>query len=87
MSLITFKPKRCVKADLCTLVFCPDWFVTQEQIKSWYDDDYDDEVPGWYKELKEELLPIAWYPSRYWDWCIPEDEKKNREIVFDHLIC
>ena len=38
-------------------------------------------------KIKEELLAIAWHPSRYWDWCIPKDEKKNRKIVFDHLIC
>ena len=67
--------KRAIEADLYTLVFCPDWFVTQEQIKSWYDDDYDDEATGWYEgyqkrkaqkvSIKEELLPIAWHPSRY----------------------
>ena len=27
--------------------------------------------------IKEELLPIAWRPSRYWDWCISEDEKQE----------
>ena len=27
-------------------------------------------------------MPIAWYPSRYWDWCMSEDEKKrDRKIV------
>ena len=52
MSLNTLKPKRCVKADLCILVFRPDWFVTQEQMKSWYDDNYDDEVPGYSKAIK-----------------------------------
>ena len=67
--------KRTIEADLYILVFCPDWFVTQEQIKSWYDDDYDDEATGWYEgyqkrkaqkaSIKEELLPIAWHPSRY----------------------
>ena len=20
-------------------------------------------------------MPITWHPSRWWDWCIPEDEK------------
>ena len=69
--------KRAIKADLYTLVFCPDWFITQGQIKSWYDDDYDDEALEWYKgcqkgkaqkaKIKEELPPIAWHPSRWWD--------------------
>ena len=40
--------KRAIEADLYTLVFFLDWFVTQEQIKSWCDDDYDDEAPGWH---------------------------------------
>ena len=31
--------------------------------------------------ITEELLPIAWHPSRYWDWCMSEDEKKNRKIM------
>ena len=38
--------KRAIEADLYTLVFRPGWFVTQEQIKLWYYDDYDHEVPG-----------------------------------------
>ena len=38
--------------------------------------------------IKEELMPIAWHPSRWWDWFIPEDEKKETEKkFFDHLIC
>ena len=26
-------------------------------------------------------MPIAWHPSRWWDWCVPNDEKNNRKIV------
>ena len=27
-------------------------------------------------------MPIAWHPSRWWDWCVPEDKKKkDRKIV------
>ena len=38
--------------------------------------------------IKEELMPIAWHPSRWWDWCIPEDERNETEKkFFDHLIC
>ena len=32
--------------------------------------------------IKEELMPIAWHPSRYWDWCMSEDEKKETEKTF-----
>ena len=25
-------------------------------------------------------MPVAWYATRWWDWCIPEDEKKEIEL-------
>ena len=39
-------------------------------------------------------MPIVWNPSRWWDWCFPEDEKKrgrkimgiNGLFVFDDQI-
>ena len=53
------------------------------------DDDDEDNFFEWYDRcknrmfqkasIKEELLPIAWNPSRYWDWCMSEDEKKETE--------
>ena len=30
-----------------------------------------------YTKIYNELLPIAWHPDRFWDWCMPEDEKKE----------
>ena len=30
-------------------------------------------------QIKKELMPIAWHPSRYWDWCKSEDEKQETE--------
>ena len=54
-------------------------------------DDYDDEDNffDWYggyqkgkaqkTSIKEELMPIARHPSRWWDWCVPEDEKQETE--------
>ena len=67
----------------------------KEQIDIWYDDDYvynDSEMIKWYDryqkhksqkaKIKKELLPIAWHPSRWWDWCVFEDEKKETEKLF-----
>ena len=31
------------------------------------------------KALREELIPITWHLDRYWDWCVPEDEKRELE--------
>ena len=76
-----------VRDDPFSLQFVPDWFVTQQQVKLWHDDDdyYDDnEIIDWYDgyqkqkaqkaKIKEELLPIAWHPDRVMDWCMSEDE-------------
>ena len=67
--------------------FVSDWFVSQQQLDVWYDDDYwyhNDEVIEWYDEykkrkaqktkIKEELMPIAWYLDRVMDWCISENK-------------
>ena len=34
------------------------------------------------KELNEELMPVAWHPNRWWDWCVLEDEKKEIKPIF-----
>ena len=54
-----------------------------------WDDDHEDKIFDWddgYKKqkaqktsIKKELLPIAWHPSRWWDWCMSEDEKKGQK--------
>ena len=68
-----------VQRDAHSLQFVPDWFVTEEQMKIWDDDDdhYDDnEIIEWcdgYQKrkfqkakIKEELLPIACIPIVWW---------------------
>ena len=27
-------------------------------------------------------MTIVWHPNRCWDWCLPEDEKKEMESIF-----
>ena len=74
---------KAVKVDPSSQRFVPDWFVTQQQIDVWYDDDYwhhDDEIIGQYNgyqkrkaqkaRIKEELLLVAWHHDRVMDWCI-----------------
>ena len=81
--------------DPFTLHFIPDWFITQQQLKTW--DDYygpcnNDRLIKWYAgykkrkaqkaKIKDELMPIAWHPSRWWDWCVTQDEKKETEQLW-----
>ena len=70
---------KVVKDDPSSLQYVPDWFVTQQQIKIWHGDTYycnDNRLIKWYDayqkqakkaSIKEELMPIAWHPSRHWD--------------------
>ena len=34
------------------------------------------------KDISEELMLVAWYPNKWWDWCISEDEKKKIDPMF-----
>ena len=34
------------------------------------------------KYISKGLMPVAWNPTRWWDWCLPEDEKKRIEPIF-----
>ena len=79
--------------DPYSLQIFSDCFVTQQQLKIWYDDDdycNDDELIEWYEghkgrrtqkaQIKKDLMPIAWHPSRYSDWCMSEDEKQTEKM-------
>ena len=83
-----------VGGDPYSQQFVPDWFVTEQQIKIWDDDDEycdDDELIKWcngYKKrkaqkvrIKEELLLITWHPDRVMDWCMSEDEKRQWKLT------
>ena len=68
--------KKAVQEDLCLLEYVPDWFVSNQQINIWHDNNShcdDDRLIEWYvankkrkaqkSSIKEELLPIPWHPS------------------------
>ena len=36
--------------------------------------------------MDEELMPVVWHPTRWWDWCFSEDMKKEIDpILTDKL--
>ena len=86
---------NAVWEGLFSLQFVPDWFVAQEQIDLWDDDDnyHDDEkLIKCYEDHKErkaqkakiegELIRIAWPPLRLWDCCTSEDGKRDVKKLF-----
>ena len=78
---------KAVDRHLYLLQNVPDWFVTQ-QVKPWYND----KLIEWYNDckkqkaqkvqIKKELMWVAWYPSRWCDWCVPEAEKREAEKLW-----
>ena len=47
----------------------------KNKLFEWYD--------GYKKrKAKKELTPIAWNPSRWWGWCMSEEEKKETEKLW-----
>ena len=31
-------------------------------------------------------MPVAWYPARWQDWCLPVDEKVETEPIFTNKV-
>ena len=83
---------KAIAEDPWFFLSVPDSFVTQKKVKIWHKDDHycnDSEMVERYDEykkrkaqkaqIKEELMPIAWHPTRMQDWCMTEDEKKRNK--------
>ena len=72
----------------CFLELCP--LNKYFEVKT--DDDDEDNFFKWFEgykkrkiqkaSIKEELAPIIWHPSRWWDWCMSEDEKRDKEALW-----
>ena len=36
------------------------------------------------KDINKDLMPVAWHPTRWWDWFLAEDEKKGKQPIFNY---
>ena len=34
------------------------------------------------KELIKKFMLVTWYHKIWWDWCVPEDKKRNRTVFY-----
>ena len=65
---------EALQSDPEVLEYVPDWFVTQQ--KMWYEE-FGDVLITWRDayikpkaqkaKIKEELMPVAWHPDRWWN--------------------
>ena len=79
--------------DIWLLRYVPHWLVTQQQVKLRDNHFIDDGYIKWYDgypkckaqkaKIKKQLMRIAQHPSTWWDWCVPEDEKKETEKLWN----
>ena len=82
--MLTYVPDHLKTQEMCKnafegggswmLKYVPDYFMTEDMIKNC--DAYRNRKKL-RKSISEELLPVAWHPDRYWDWCMPHDEKQE----------
>ena len=96
--VLSYVPDQYKTQEMCNeavekspefLMFVLDWFVTLQEICN---EDFDDAFITWRDayikrktqkaKIKEELMSVAWHPDRWWNWCVPEHEKKELEIYF-----
>ena len=65
------------------------WHDSDDWLIRWW---YNNRLIKWYKgyqrrkaqkaSIKEELVRVAWHPSRWWDWYMSEGEKKETEKLW-----
>ena len=56
-----------------------DYWVNDNGVIKWHNKDSHQKWEAQKAQIKKELMPIAWHPSRLWEWCVPNDEKKETE--------
>ena len=77
-----FKKRTISSQEIKTWHFYDNYFADDDVVIEWHDGEYHQKHKTQKASIKKELLPIAWHPSRWWDWCVPEDEKKETEKLW-----
>ena len=68
--------------NIQTMTYYDNYFVDNDGVIKWHDGEKQQERNAQKAQIKQELIPIAWHPSRYWDWCMSEDEKRDTEALW-----
>ena len=76
--MVDTRPEKCgkaVDAFLVTTEFVPDYSLTKtHRLVAWRNRFR--HLKTFEKDICKELIPVAWHPTSWWDWCMSEDEEK-----------
>ena len=73
---------RTLSGEKIKTYYYDDYFVDDDGVIEWHDGEDHPKQKAQKAQIKKELMPIAWHPSRYWDWCMSEDEKRETEKLW-----
>ena len=65
-----------------TLHYYDDYYVDDDGVIEWHARKGHQKRRAQKAQIKKGLMLIAWHPSRWWDWCVPEDKKKETEKLW-----
>ena len=61
------------------LKYYDNYYVDDDRVIEWHNGESHQKRSAQKAQIKKELIPIACHPSRWWDWCVPEDEERDKE--------
>ena len=64
------------------LKYHDNYYVDDDRVIEWHNGESHQKRTAQKAQIKKELIPIAWHPSRWWDWCVPEDEERDKEKLW-----
>ena len=76
------KKRTLLGQEIKTRHHYDDYFTDDNGIIEWYDGEYLQKRKVQKAQIKKELMRVAWHPSRWWDWCMSEDEKTETEKLW-----
>ena len=68
--------------EIRVLKYNDNYYVDGDGVIEWHNGESQQKRKAQKAQIKKELLPIAWHPSGWWDWYIPEDEKRDTEKLW-----
>ena len=63
------------------LKYYEDYYVDDDGVIEWHAGESHQKPKAQKASIKKDLMPTAWHPSRWWDWCMTGDEKKEIMVI------